>query len=87
MARAGWERHVTCRVQMAPMDKTVSLAVSVSTVTSRVTMSTELALAARGTLVTGVKKVSTTSATDELPVSVCLYVQCLRVCCAMHRLQ
>lgn len=87
MARAGWGRHVTCRVQMAPMDKTVSLAVSVSTVTSHVTMSMELAIATRGTLVIGVKKVSATSATDELPVSMCSYVQCLRVCCATHRLQ
>ena len=69
---------MTCRVQMAPMDRTVSSAVSVSTVTCLVTMSMELAIATWDTLATYVTRVSDTVPSHELSSKcVCTERTCL----------
>lgn len=79
---------MTCRVQMAPMDQTVSSAVSVSTVTCLVTMSMELAIATWDTLATYVTRVSDTLPSHVLSSKcVCMERTCLLRSAFMPRLQ
>ena len=73
---------MTCRVKMAPMDQTVSSAVSVSTVTCLVTMSMELAIATWDTLATYATRVSDTLPSHELS-SKCVCARSVHVCCGL----